>query len=517
MKLSEKSITLTPLKENSLIGKQALSLAGLLLFALVFCYAKVFMTLARLWWTNDVYSYGFLIPCISLYLIWIQREKLTEIAPAPEFLKGLLLLLAGLSMLVVGQASRTSLLEELSLIITLAGAVLLMLGRGLLYPLLFPIAYLIFMIPVWGAITDRLHLPFQLFSANLGVKLLHFIGIPAYRQGIYIELPNIILEVADVCSGVNYLIAVIAIGIPMAYLFLSGWWRRTLLLGFAVAVAAFSNAIRVALIGTLSYYGIGGDLHGPFHVLQGLSVSMIGYVALFGGVWVLSKPSAPALSDKAPNPEMPRPAVKKNELAYLGLTLSAILLLMGSYLHFYQRSSVPLKMTLEHFPMQIGEWAGRESPPDYSFYRNFGVDQELSRSYQTVTGESIRLYIGYYEFQDQGKKLINYKVSELHREAEKIKIEVNGHNAIEVNRVIEEGDPKKMTLFWYNLYGRSVADWYQAKKEMTVESLLRGRTDGAVIMVTADFSHQEDLVERMAHSEAFIDAIRPLLPQFLPQ
>ncbi len=519
MKLSEKSVILSNAKETFLINWQVLGSAGLLLFALVFCYVQVFMTLVRLWWSNDIYSYGFLIPWISLYLVWVQREKLREIEPAPDYLKGGLLFLAGLSMLVVGHASSIALLEELSLIVTLMGAVLLMLGGGSLRYLWFPIAYLLFMIPLWGFITERLHLPFQFFSANLGTRLLRFFGIPVYRNGVYIELPNITLEVADICSGVNYLIAVIAIGIPMAYLFLIGWWRRTLLLGFSVTIAAFSNVLRVALIGALSYYGIAGDLHGPFHVLQGLSVSLIGYGTIFAGVWILSKPAAPsALSAKAFNPKnRPGLVLKKTELPNIGLFLSAVLFLIGSYLHLYQQQPTPLKAPLKNFPIQLAEWFGKETSPDYLFYRTFGVDEELSRSYQTNTGDSLRLYVGYYASQDREKKLINYKVSGLHRNAEKIRISLDDNHLIEVNRVIEDGNPKKLTLFWYYLHGRDVADWYQAKKETMIGSLLQARTDGAIVMVTADFSHPEDLLKQSVQSQSFIKAIRPLLPEFLPQ
>ena len=120
----------------------------------------------------------------------------------------------------------------------------------------FALAYLVLMVPFWEGLTEPLHLPFQQLSANLGIRMLHVVGIPSYREGLYLFLPNVTLEVARACSGVNYLVAILALGLPLGYLYLPTVWRRVLLLAMAIGVAAISNSLRVALIGVLSYLEI---------------------------------------------------------------------------------------------------------------------------------------------------------------------------------------------------------------------------------------------------------------------
>ncbi|MCI0528725.1 MAG: exosortase W, partial [Nitrospira sp.] len=382
-----------------------------LLVTLAFCYAKVFVVLMGQWWSNDMYSYGFLIPGISLYLIWMGRKRLSQLELDPHYTEGFIVLISGLLMLIIGQAGGVIVIQELSLIVTITGVVLLILGKQFLKALWFPIAYLLFMIPIWEIITDRLHAPFQSFTANIGVAIMQSIGIPAHRNGLYIELPNIILEVAKVCSGVNYLIAVIAIGVPVSYFFLEGWKRRAILIGFAVIVAGLTNSLRVGLIGIFSYHGLVENLHGPFHVLQALSVSFIGYGALFLGLSLLArKQDTPALLQGHVAAHEPSGTTKRTGKAgYLGMSISLIFLLVGSYLHYYKPLPVPLKADLRSFPLTIGAWRGKERPVESSVYRNLGVDQELSRVYRDDSGKIVGLYVGYYEYQEQGKELISYK------------------------------------------------------------------------------------------------------------
>lgn len=272
-------------------GRYISATTALVLVAFIAAYARVFGTMSVQWWSNDMYSYGYFVPLISFYMVWLRRKQLAKQEVRPNPIGGMVGVFCGVTVLFVGHAADIVTLQEISLMITLPSVVALLWGRTVLKFVLIPIAYLWLMIPIWEElVTDSLHGPFQVLSATLGGGLLGVLGVPVYREGIYLQLSSITLEVARACSGVNYLISIIAIGIPMASLFLDTWGKRIALVVLGVVVAVLSNSVRVALIGLLAYYGFEGPLHGPLHILQGLFVSIVGYAALFGGLWILSNP-----------------------------------------------------------------------------------------------------------------------------------------------------------------------------------------------------------------------------------
>jgi exosortase len=276
-----------PVKMSSK-NKTNLIWVALVLTAFILCYAKVIVMLIRVWQHSYIYSYGFLIPCMSSYLIWASRQKLKNISPLPSYLLGIPVLCIGLLMLIIGSAKAIVSIQGFSLIIAIIGVILLILGRTFFSAVWFPVTYLLFMVPFWDRLTTKLHMPLQIFSAFLSSIILQVIGIPVYRENLYLQLPNITLEVAQVCSGVNNLIAVVAIAIPLGYISLKSWSRRIILVITGIFIAILGNGIRVALIATLAYFNIAGDLHGPYHILQAMIVSVIGFIGLFIGAWILS-------------------------------------------------------------------------------------------------------------------------------------------------------------------------------------------------------------------------------------
>jgi exosortase len=274
----------SPLKQPGILGG-----VGILTGTLLFCYWEVVSALVNQWIDNDVYSYAFLIPVISGYMIWLQRERLSMLSLEGHPVLGWLVLSSGLGALVVGWAGHLLLVQELSLLLTLSGLVLLFWGVQAFRLLRVPIGYLLFMIPVWGFITDPIQMPARLFSAEVAAVMLQGVGLTPYLDGIYIELDNITLEVAPVCSGVNYLFAVAAIGVPIAFFYLKDWTHRLILLVSALAIAMVANGLRIALIGIVAVHQLSMDSHGPLHILQGLFVSVVGYVGIFAVLWLLRR------------------------------------------------------------------------------------------------------------------------------------------------------------------------------------------------------------------------------------
>lgn len=496
-----------------------LTWGGVLVVAFILCYAAVLKALVGQWWNNDVYSYGFLIPCISLYLVWTRRQELRQMAPSRNYTAGTALVAAGLLMLILGRAAAVMAVQELSLIVTLAGVVLFTLGSAYFKALRLPIGYLFLMIPIWEIFTDRLHLPFQIFSATIGVSLLQFLGFPAHQQGVFVELPTVTLEVAQVCSGVNYLIAVVAIGIPSAYLFLRGWVSRLFLVGMTVGIAILSNGFRVALIGILVHYGANGDIHGPFHILQGMFVSVVGYVALFGGVLVLSRIQKKQMdSEKTPPPYSPAlPSAEGTRSGRAVVILSLVFLAIASYLHLHRSAPVPLRKDLSDFPIVIGAWTAYDTASGIPLRNEDEEKKILSRTYRSPSGETVHLYVEYLASQEQGSELINYKSDALFKESVEVPVKLDSRRQVRVNRRIHrEGEQTKVMLFWYDFNGTTIADRYGAKLHAMWEAVAFGRTNGAMIRISAGLPSGEGPERATSIAEHFIREVSPELSEYLP-
>jgi EpsI family protein len=418
---------------------------------------------------------------------------------------------AGL-LLIVGNLGGVALLQELSLIIMIAGLVALLLGGAHLKALALPIAYLLFMVKLFGEGGDSFHWPFQLLAADIGVWLLHLFGYSAHQDGIYIHLPRITLEVASACSGVRFLVSIIAIGIPLAYLTQRDWLRRVGLVAFAVVIAILANGLRVALIGVWTY---GGDvnIHGPFHILYGTLVSWVGFIALFAGAWFLGRSS-----DGAEN--RPQPAVQDGEQRstpwprwaqhapdrrghHALLAAMLVLAATGGYYFFHTITPLPPAQNLNAFPTQIGEWLGEEIDPRTETLRVNGADTELVRRYRDRAGRAVTLYIGYFDDQTQGKELVGYKTSwKFHRHEAQVTIPVGPEQAYRVNRaVLPDENGSRAVFFWYDLNGRVVANRYEAKLWTIWDALTLGRTNGATVAISIR-------LDQNSPEQAFDDAQR---------
>jgi len=484
----------------------ALALLGTFLF----CYAGVLASLADQWWNNNIYSYGFLVPLISIYIVWERRAAIFSGAFSPAYFSGGGLLLAGLFLFAFGHAGGIITLQQVSFMVTLMGVVLLFLGVETFRRLALPIHYLWLMIPIWDALTGRLHLPFQILSANLGVLLLQQVGVPVYQDYLYIHLPNITLEVAEVCSGVNYLIAVIALGIPLGYLFLHRWVTRVGLIVFGVVVAALSNSLRVGLIGVLAYYDLSGDLHGPYHTLQGIFVSVIGYGALFLGLGLLIRWQAP--QHAAPSTDGAS-CLDVSAGRRRVLPVCAVFLLVGGYGYFFAPAPVPLARDLAALPMQIGEWRGRDMTPEAG-YKALGADRLLARRYRHPAGEAIDLHIAYFESQAQGRELAGQATRRLDAGAMPITLRAESGAAVEaLNQSIQgtKGE-RRLTLFWYDLGGKILLDRKEVKLRTAWNALVHGVAPGALIAVSSRISNAYPQDRVFSAGKAFIAHLRPFLP-----
>ena len=456
--------------------------ALLVIAGLLYAHWDALRGMIALWHNSPMYSYGYLVPVVAGYLVWVRREALVTLRPRPARWAGAAVLMLWASMLIVGKLVGLQTLQQLALIPAIVGCVLCLLGFAYLRTAWAGIAYLLLMIPIWDVFTEPLHQPFQNRSALIGVELLRAVGIPASREGVYVILPNVTLEVARACSGVNYLVAVIALGLPLAYLYQRSLWRRIVLIGSAVVVAALSNGMRVALIGVLAYFELSSALHGPFHVLQGLFVAGIGYVVLFLGLRVLAEGPVPATAGTAAS------YVRSDEPGFgllAPLVVATVLVSTGVALEIYRPRAVHLVSPLDRLPESLGKW-GTEPfvrPSRVDWWPN--ADQRLARRYRSDDGTIADVFIAYFETQEQNREVVSHKAAAIHQAAERRRLTAAPSESVVVNLVTNDKSPDpSFSMFWYELDGYVEVTPFAAKLRTMWSVVGRGHSNGAVVMVT---------------------------------
>jgi len=229
------------------------------------------------WWSYSLYSHGFLIPLISGYLVWRRRKDLQE-CPRRSSLVGLGVFLLGLGLFVLGWSGEEEFIQRLSLLATLLGLVYFLTGKQTAKLCLFPIGYLLLMIPIPFTVYKAAALDLRLLDATLATSWLSFIGIPVFREGYLLHLPRITLEVADGCSGFLSIVTMLALGILYLYQLQTGW--KSVLWMSLIPIAVLSNVVRIVSIAVLTYFFGEWVLGSTFHRLSGTFNFLLGFMSL---------------------------------------------------------------------------------------------------------------------------------------------------------------------------------------------------------------------------------------------
>jgi len=256
----------------STIGPREWGLAAMLAVA----FAPAVFGMAEVWRNVDYQSHGFLVPVVSLWVLLRERYGWRRLETAPDR-RGLFVLGVALAAYLVGLGLGSVPLQGTSLVAAIAGAVLYARGSGWLAYTAFPVAYLIFMVPVPTSWITPLIVRLQLFVSEVSVALLQGMGIAIVREGNVLELPGgVSLFVAEACSGVTSVITLVPLAVVLAYLTLRERWTRVLLVLSVIPLAMLGNLTRVlvTVLGTIEY-GAENAVEGPVHELAGLSTYLV--------------------------------------------------------------------------------------------------------------------------------------------------------------------------------------------------------------------------------------------------
>jgi exosortase len=254
--------------------------AAVLLVLIGWLYSSIIYHLAGQWWQDPNFSHGFFVPLFSAFVLWQDRSRLASLPAMPSWW-GLPILVAALCILVLGVMGAELFLSRVSLLLLIAGLVIFFLGWNYFRAVLFPWAFLVLMIPIPAIIFNQITFPLQLLASKVSALVLPLLGVPVLREGNVINLPAMVLEVAEACSGIRSLLSLITLAIIYGFLMETRNSIRIALALGSLPIAVAANSLRIVGTGLLVQYWDPEKAEGFFHLFSGWLIFVISLLMLF--------------------------------------------------------------------------------------------------------------------------------------------------------------------------------------------------------------------------------------------
>lgn len=479
------------------------------------------------WYKQDEYSHGFFIPLISLWILWQRREQLAASTGAPSFW-GVIAIIVAVAMLLLGELTAIFLLIQLAFLLVLVGLVLCYGGSSLLKLCILPIALLLFCIPMPYFVDSQLSWRLQLLSSNLGVGFLRLMNYSVFLEGNVIDLGVYKLQVVEACSGLRYLYPLLSLGFLMAYMYPAALGWRALVFLSTVPITVLTNSFRIAMVGVLVERWGSGMADGFLHYFEGWIIFIVCQLLLMGEIWLIERfGQRRSVIEVQQFPEVdavpPRkPALLKTNPALLA-GLAALILAIGTAQILGGRvEEKPARMSLKTFPLALGNWRATENSLAVDVEQALGFDDYVLADYQNDSGRMVNFYVAYYGSQRKGVSPHSpqvcipgggWVISSLSRVPLTL---VDGQPMEAVRVVIDKGGQKQLVYYWFEQRGRRIANEYWMKWYLLLDSIVRNRTDGALVRVTTPVGAMETAEAADERVQAFVRLAVPQLGSFVP-
>lgn len=508
-------------------------LLGLTLsFALVFYWTGIQSLLSA--WQRPEYSHGYIIPLIALLIALKRYEKADPSSTSKPNIGALALVLAGILLGLFGNMAGIADIVTYGMLVAVAGIGVLLLGLRSSVPLWPAWVYLGFMLPLPSFIYWPLSIKLQFWSSQIGVQIIKLLGVPVFLEGNIIDLGTYQLQVAEACSGLRYLFPLMSFGFLFATLYRGPSWHKCLIFLSTIPITIFMNSARIGIIGFLvDRYGI-AQAEGFLHLFEGWVIFAVCILLLFLLAsclqWIngSGKPIADAI-DVSMNGMGGKIQALANVSATRSMALSAIMLALAilvSHSLLSRVSNHPQRNTLDTFPMELAGWTGKKQFLNFDTERVLGADDYLMADFNNPNGTDrapVNLLISYYISQTEGSGIHSpevcipaggWEVSKW----EQVNVDISslpGEKLVVNRAIIQKERERQLVYYWFEQRGRRITNDYVAKGYTVWDSIIRGRSDGALIRVTSpidgnDIKGAEDRLKR------FMELAMNEMPRFVP-
>ena len=485
-------------------------------------------------WGREEYSHGYLIPVVVAYLIWQARGKLAQESFTGSWL-GLGVTAIGLFLYFLGELGTLYVLLQYGFIITLVGLVYAWLGWKAFRHIWVAMLLLFFTVPLPSFLYNNLSSQLQLISSEIGVWFIRQFGISVYLAGNVIDLGSMQLQVVEACSGLRYLFPLMTLAFIVAIFFRGAWWKKLLIFLSSIPITVLMNSFRIGVIGVLVEYWGTSMAEGFLHDFEGWVVFMAAFAVLLVEVWLFALFSKPRLGfseafavdftvKNKVNEVVRMPQSHRVPGSFVVSITLLLLTLVASLVLPNREEVIPQRALLSDFPMQIGDWHGQRKLMDAMYVEALKFDDYLLADYQKEGSPPINLYIAYYESQRKGASVHSprsclpgggWRIDNFTKKTIS-DVKINDH-PLSVNRVVMSmGDERRLVYYWFQGRGRNMTNEYLVKWFNFWDSLVKNRTDGALVRLTMPISNGPSFGEAEKVVDGFLIRAVRYIEKYVP-
>jgi len=507
----------------------ALPAVLLLITAILLVYRDTGVVMVGLWMSSDTFAHAVLVPPISLWLIWRQRDRLAALTPRAQPWVLLPMALAAtawmLADLVVVNA-----VSQFALVAMVILAVPAVLGFEVALAILFPLLFLFFSVPF-----GEFMMPWMMdWTADFTVAALQLSGIPVYREGLQFIIPSGNWSVVEACSGIRYLIASFMVGTLFAYLNYRSMKRRVIFMLVSIAMPVLANWLRAYMIVMLGHLSGNTIAVGVDHLIYGWVFFGVVIMVMFliGARWSepdedrTARPSGSSRPGQMAAARLSTPTAMATA-AMLAALITALPHAAVSRLHGAETQGGSPRVVL---PAQLSAgWASADTTALVWQPRFLNPSAQAQGSFSNGRGPAVGVYLAYYRGQGQERKLVGSQNALVTAEDRRWNLVDKGRHELTVDgrelslRTAEvlgqpasAGSRRPHLAVWqiYWVDGRWVSGDATAKL-LGALSRLRGRgDDGAVLVMHVDDDSKADAAAALAtFTQANLGVLGRLLEQ----
>ena len=251
-------------------------------FLVTAIYSPIVCQLYLSRWQTIDYTHAYFIMPVSLWLVWRKRAAIKSIlvsessnSQKEQSFLGVLLLLLGIFLFFIGWRYDYLFISTLSLIPNLFGIIIYLYGTGMAKELLFPILYLLLMVPPPLGVLDAITLPMRYGASTAAYVFLRSFYFPIVQDGLLFSVEGQPLFMGPACSGFRSLITMIALGLVYVYCSHAPMKKKTALVIAIIPLALLGNLIRIILMCVITYYLGEKIAQGFFHYASGMVIFLV--------------------------------------------------------------------------------------------------------------------------------------------------------------------------------------------------------------------------------------------------